>query len=147
VARGESRGVPQAAQFPPELIDRLDASSVRLVLLHEQALDTVARESEALREAVREHRRAFDGGTLPLTNVTQVRRRRLALEHDWFESSFEEFSALLDVVRSNDHGGNRQALGQYGKLLAEAVRLHLREEGLLRPPLTENPTPPSPSKP
>jgi hypothetical protein len=31
---------------------------------------------------------------------------------------------LLRIVERDDHGGNRQALGQYGRILAEALKEH-----------------------
>ena len=54
--------------------------------------------------------------------------RLLAREHLRFRGSLDELRGLLAVVEADDHGGHRQALGQYGKILAEALRVHLNDE-------------------
>ena len=54
--------------------------------------------------------------------------RRLEAEHERFRSSVEQLRGLLTVVEGDDHGGHRQALGQYGRILAEALRRHLADE-------------------
>jgi hypothetical protein len=57
-----------------------------------------------------------------------VERGTFEVDHARFLNSLRELSTLLDIVRRDGHGGNRQALGQYGKILAEAVRIHLLGE-------------------
>ena len=58
-------------------------------------------------------------------------RERAALlsrEHDRFRVSLEQLTGLLGVVENDDHGGHRQALGQYGRLLVDALRTHRADE-------------------
>jgi hypothetical protein len=50
------------------------------------------------------------------------------VEHLAFRGSTDELRHLWDVVRAVDHGGNRQALGQYWRVLLEALTLHLEDE-------------------
>jgi hypothetical protein len=58
--------------------------------------------------------------------------QRLERDHERFPEGFTEIRGLLDVAERDDHGGNRQAVGQYGRILLEAVLRHLSEEaGLL----------------
>jgi hypothetical protein len=59
---------------------------------------------------------------------------RLEREHLRFRESFRELRFLLTVVRNDNHGGNRQALGQYWRILLEALELHLAEESAPPPP-------------
>lgn len=56
----------------------------------------------------------------------------VASDHEWFRTSVEQLRWFLEVVERDDHGGNRQALGQYGRVLAEAVQRHRRDERELR---------------
>ena len=51
-----------------------------------------------------------------------------ARDHPWFEDSVRELGGYLDCVARDPHGGNRQALGQYWRLLVEAVARHAAEE-------------------
>jgi len=43
-------------------------------------------------------------------------------------TSIEQLWWFYRVVEGEDHGGHRQALGQYGRILAEALRRHRAEE-------------------
>lgn len=52
----------------------------------------------------------------------------LVREHERFATSVEQVRGLLRVVEDDDHGGHRQALGQYGRILAEALRRHRADE-------------------
>lgn len=49
-------------------------------------------------------------------------------DHARFLVSLDQLWWFYSIVESEDHGGHRQALGQYGRLLAEALRRHLDEE-------------------
>jgi hypothetical protein len=64
---------------------------------------------------------ATDGRGKELSEILQS-------DHRWFVLSLDEFDALLGVVLGDDHGGHRQALGQYGRLLAAALTRHRRDE-------------------
>jgi hypothetical protein len=70
---------------------------------------------------------------------------RLEAEHAWVRDSLAELNGLLGLVTANDHGGNRQALGQYWRLLNEALRRHIAEEEALRG-RTTGPGPPIPER-
>ena len=59
---------------------------------------------------------------------------RLVQDHGRFPEGFAELRGLLHVLEQDDHGGNRQAVGQYGRVLLEAIRRHLVEEELLLAP-------------
>jgi Hemerythrin HHE cation binding domain len=59
--------------------------------------------------------------------------RLLRAEHARFVDSLAELGELIAVVERDPHGGNRQALGQYWRLLVEALDRHVAdEEELLR---------------
>ncbi|MGA7923635.1 MAG: hypothetical protein WCA77_06635 [Thermoplasmata archaeon] len=57
--------------------------------------------------------------------------RRLEGEHRIFVTSIEQLEWFFQIVQDEDHGGNRQALGQYWKLLLEALQRHLDDEDVL----------------
>lgn len=58
----------------------------------------------------------------------------LGEEHRRFVEAVGVLEWLGGIVAHDGHGGNRQALGQYGKILSEALRDHLdREEGTEAP--------------
>jgi hypothetical protein len=52
----------------------------------------------------------------------------LSADHRWFATSVDQLGWFLRVVETEDHGGHRQALGQYGRVFAEAVRRHRTDE-------------------
>lgn len=62
-------------------------------------------------------------------------------EHRRFLGSLEVLDWLTEIVRRDDHGGNRQALGQYGKILAEALGRHRLLERGFEPPSSGGPPP------
>lgn len=57
--------------------------------------------------------------------------RRLRADHERFETSAEQLRWFWSIVERDDHGGNRQALGQYWKILLEALARHLSEERVI----------------
>ncbi len=71
-------------------------------------------------------------------------RARLAREHERFRTSVDQLVAILAVVEQDDHGGHRQALGQYGRIFTEALRLHRTDE---RPRRRRRGTPHRPGNP
>ena len=112
-------------------IDRFEAFACGLVRLEPHALEELRAEVERLAAAVSAHLRAGPGGRSARAAGRRrpgARRQRLTAEHERFRTSIAELGALLAVVEGDDHGGHRQALGQYGRLLTEALRLHRGEE-------------------
>lgn len=132
--------MPPRASRPPERLrlaravegfDRLANSLVRLEPLPFQQ---VRREVERFAGEVERHLvGAAPGAWPPPQGPDRAPRDRLAAEHERFRSSVEQLRGLLDVIEGDDHGGHRQALGQYGRLLAEALRLHLADEARQEP--------------
>lgn len=105
----------------------LDAISARLVLIDRIPLAEVRSILAEFDGAVRDHlARAVRSSSV------------IDEEHERFRVSLEQLAWFLRVVESDDHGGNRQALGQYGRVVAEAMRRHLADEGLL-PSETDGP--------
>ncbi len=103
--------------------------SQQLVLLDDIALPELARRVTGFEEALRSHigGAASDGAAAPISSEIDE-------DHRTFAESIEVLEWLLGIVRTDDHGGNRQALGQYGKVLAEALLDHrARETGSGRP--------------
>ncbi|MGI0055037.1 MAG: hypothetical protein ACREBZ_04910 [Thermoplasmata archaeon] len=122
-------------QDPPEalapLTDWFEALSYGLVLLEPYPLVEVAHAIDRYERATDRHvRSATIGAVLP-----DHRMERLAVilraDHAWFQVSFEQLRWFYAIVAHEDHGGHRQALGQYGRLLTEAMRRHLADEGVL----------------
>jgi hypothetical protein len=105
----------------PEPIDgavvRFERLSYRLVLLDEIDRPSLEAEVASFEAAVRDHVRV---GVAIDPTLSEDHRRLL--------DSLEVLGWLLGIVRRDDHGGNRQALGQYGKILTEAFRRHRRHE-------------------
>jgi hypothetical protein len=89
-----------------------------------------------LRTLIRRLRSSLIDGHLPVweARLSGVGSGRSAVglvlskEHAIFPGSLDRYGWLFDIVEAEDHGGHRQALGQYGKLVAEALRLHLSDE-------------------
>lgn len=130
------RAVP--ADFD-ELIDWLERWSYNLVLLEEYPLTEVRSALDAVDRAVRDHRTETDRKLrlLPEASDEAARGKKVILsDHDWFETSLEQFWWFYRVVEKEDHGGHRQALGQYGRVLAESLRRHRADERtlLVEPP-------------
>ncbi|HEV2165524.1 MAG TPA: hypothetical protein VGS23_00880 [Thermoplasmata archaeon] len=109
-----------------------------LVLLREVPEGEIVRLERSLSAGLSAHRSAVD----PLLQEATAHAWRrsaspqvLRREHEMFEVSMRELGGLITLVREDGHGGNRQALGQYLRLLWEALRRHVRdEEALLETP-------------
>lgn len=104
--------------------------SQQLVLLDDIALPELVRRVTGFEEVLRGH---LEGGASsdgdPARGSAEIEE-----DHRTFAESIEVLDWLLEIVRTDDHGGNRQALGQYGKVLAEALLDHrARETGAGRP--------------
>ena len=120
---------------PPEnfddLLDWLEGWSYRLVLLEGYPLADLGDAIRAVEVAVRRHRQSADLRLRPLLEegADTSRVARVVLhDHVWFDTSLEQFWWFFRVVEGEDHGGHRQALGQYGRVLAESLRRHRRDE-------------------
>lgn len=112
-----------------EAFDRLAGDLVRLEPL---PFAEVRRQIERFASTVDRHleRAARGPPSPPPADPGGLVRARLESEHERFRASVEQLRGLLDVVEADDHGGHRQALGQYGRVLAEALRLHLADEAV-----------------
>ena len=120
---------------PPADLDRLidwfDAFSRRLVLLEECSLGEIRIALGAVSGSVLDHCRLG-----PLANEARWAKgtgavellRLLESEHARFLTSIEELGKIGSIVTGDDHGGNRQALGQYGRAFAESFRRHRADE-------------------
>jgi len=148
-----SYGPPEVdIRAPPQefdsLIDWLEGWSYRLVLLEEYPLSDIRAAVSRVERAVQEHRSLFDARLDrldPTDRETSRLVRILRSDHEWFGISLEQLRWFLGVVESEDHGGHRQALGQFGRVFAEALRRHRNDEEQLttdsveRPPRTPRP--------
>ncbi|HYB63023.1 MAG TPA: hypothetical protein VEE86_01190 [Thermoplasmata archaeon] len=116
-----------------DAVERFDRFAAGLVRLEPFSLEEVRRSVGTFVGRVERHLREHGGGGPPPSGEPRPRQpvRRgpdLGLEHERFRSSIVELSAYLAVVERDDHGGHRQALGQYGRIFAEALRLHRGDE-------------------
>lgn len=122
--------IPRAAvdvrRVPTELdplVEWLDRVSQNLVLLEPYSLDELRRAVSVVEEVVAAHL------VVPLSrSVDSGRAAELRADHLRYRVSLEELRGLLRVVENDDHGGHRQALGQYGRVLAESLRAHRAAE-------------------
>jgi len=112
------------------MIAWFDRISLNLVLLEERPLADVRTGILAFEAAVREHvataESRFTTGLLP-KDLTDL-RTLLRADHVWFDVSLEQLEWFYAIVERDDHGGHRQALGQYGRVVTEALRRHRRDE-------------------
>jgi hypothetical protein len=109
------------------IVERFERFSEALVRLEPHPLAELGQEVERLVGAVEDHL-ATTSSPLPRDAGAGGRSVRLELEHERFRTSLWELRGLLGVVERDDHGGHRQALGQYGRILTEALRVHRAEE-------------------
>jgi len=126
--------VPTADRARPtrdldETLERFDQFSLALIRLEPFPLDEVRRSVERFRRAVNHHLLAARSAARdrPATPA-RPEGGRLEREHERFQASVDELGQLLLVVEDDDHGGHRQALGQYGRIFTEALRVHRRDE-------------------
>lgn len=123
--------VRRAALAPPpsdfdRLIEWLEDASNGLVLLEEYPLGDLQAMVRRVGEVVEIHGQEFDErlGPEPVASGGSGTWALLRADHNWFSISTAQFGWFLGIVEHEDHGGHRQALGQYGRLLAEALRRH-----------------------
>lgn len=126
---------PVDLRAPPaefdDLIDWLERWSYALVLLEEYPLPDLRLAVSAVARAFGRHRVASDPwltSIRPEDEEISQGVRVMLHDHEWFVASLEQLDGYLRVVEADNHGGHRQALGQYGRVLAEAMRRHRREE-------------------
>jgi hypothetical protein len=125
---------------PPEdlddLIDWFELVNYNLVLLEEYPLEEIRASLETVTQAVEAH---LDSASIPPADPRSRAdpradlRSLLLADHEWFRTSLEQLWWFFAVVEREDHGGNRQALGQYGRVLAESLRRHRRDERRFEP--------------
>jgi len=132
VAPASSRLDPRS---PPvefdELVEWFDRFSTNLVLLEEYAPMDIRTVTRGFGNAVREHLSSFDAyleHLPPPPGALAPSRAVLRSDHARFSESLEQLEWFERIVEGEDHGGHRQALGQYGRVLAEALRRHRTEE-------------------
>lgn len=114
-----------------EVVDWLEGWSYGLVLLEEYPLPDLRAAISTVEDAVRAHRAESEPWVVQLADADEATSRtaRVVLhDHRWFVTSLDQFRWFFRVVEGDDHGGHRQALGQYGRVLAEALRRHRRDE-------------------
>ncbi len=119
-----------------ELIDWFERWSYRLVLLEEYPLSEVRAALLAVSDAVSAHRLSAEDwiGNLSARDPEAVHGAELLQgDHERFKTSLEQLWWFFRVVEAEDHGGHRQALGQYGRVLAEALCRHRADERRLEP--------------
>ncbi|HXW66425.1 MAG TPA: hypothetical protein VEL82_00850 [Thermoplasmata archaeon] len=113
-----------------EFVEWLDRFGRALVLLDERPLPEVGAVVADAAARVRDHIRTFDRVLLGPAEgaIARGESSRLIADHRWFETSLEQLDWCYGIVAREDHGGHRQALGQYARLLAEALRRHRARE-------------------
>jgi hypothetical protein len=134
---------------PADLDERVawfDRVSQGLVLLEEYPLESVRTAVRAIHRSIQEHLDASEGAVPdPSAAVLSPSWGPIRRDHDRFRISLEQLRWFLEVVEHEDHGGNRQALGQYGRLLTESFRVHRDLERALSR-AASGPAPRHPSK-
>lgn len=113
------------------MIDWFDRVSSNLVLLEECPLKDVGTAIGAFAGRVRDHIREYDGRLDAEKGRTPDKadaRSVLRSDHARFAVSLEQLDWFYAIVARDDHGGHRQALGQYGRVVTEALRRHRADE-------------------
>jgi hypothetical protein len=120
---------------PPEAFDDLivwfELVSYNLVLLEEYPLSDLRQAVNRVARAIELHGQSTERVLrVPPTAPSELQdlARVLTADHEWFRTSVEQLGWFFGVVERDDHGGHRQALGQYGRVLCESVRRHRAEE-------------------
>jgi len=124
---------PADPRAPPldldDLIDWFDRLGFDLVHLAEYPVEDLDRALTEFERAVRSH---LAGGQSPSNEDSERlgtdRARTLESEHARFLTSLEQLRWHFRIVEHDDHGGHRQALGQYIRVVAEALRRHREDE-------------------
>jgi len=106
-----------------DLIDWFDGLSRGLVLLEPYPLSDLGQAVDRFARELEDHVVSAASGTAHLWFGSLEDQ-----DHARFRESVTELRGLLSVVEHEDQGGHRQALGQYGRILAEAYRDHRMRE-------------------
>jgi hypothetical protein len=116
---------PSPSEYEP-WIGWLDRASQGLVLLEPYPLEELRTVVRRVADGVALHTREYDArlGAAPPSGGRPATWALLRADHAWFSVSLEQLAWFFGIVENEDHGGHRQALGQYGRLLAEALRRH-----------------------
>ncbi len=130
-----AEGISALRSTPDVLRELLPSSrrlAERLVLLEEVPAAEILAGVDRVQRALEEHAEradpllaALDGHRLP----GRVPPELLRDEHRIYPESVRQLRWFLDIVLRDDHGGNRQALGQFWTLLSESLHHHLEDEG------------------
>lgn len=134
-----------------DLLPRAAARARELVLLGSRPVGELRAEIDRVAGVLDRHA----GETAPFLAALRASHRPVPIdtgllerEHAVFPESVGQLRVFLAVVEQDDHGGNRQALGQYWTALVEALELHDRDEAVglgLAPPAAVDPNgPPAP---
>jgi hypothetical protein len=113
------------------LVDWFELVSYNLVLLEDYGLEDIRSAVDRVTRAIVAHGDATRVvAPAPTEEPPELRdpARILRADHEWFRTSVEQLWWFFGVVEREDHGGHRQALGQYGRVLCESVRRHRAEE-------------------
>jgi hypothetical protein len=127
-----------------DLLDPFERLSSGLVLLEEVPLERLRASVARFAATILRHSERSLATDPPGARTSDPggASHRLRTEHERFLTSADELLGLLAVVGRDDHGGHRQALGQYGRILVESLRRHRAEEragGPGRPPAAGTP--------
>jgi len=110
-------------------IDGFASFSDRLVSIDPFPLEEIRAAVERFSREVSDHcTRASRPAEVGESGEAAYLRLRISEDHRWFRTSVEQLQWFFAVVAREDHGGHRQALGQYGRLLTEALRRHRVDE-------------------
>jgi hypothetical protein len=113
------------------LVDWFDRLSYSLVLLEEYPPSELVAAVQRVDSAVREHVRRVEatwGSREPVGRAGGELRQLLASDHLRFAASLDQLAWFLHRVTDDSLGGHGQALGQYGRVFAEALRRHREDE-------------------
>ncbi|MGB6500517.1 MAG: hypothetical protein WBG19_03835 [Thermoplasmata archaeon] len=109
-----------------EITNSFERFSAGLVLLEACPIEQVRAEIVEFESALRAHLRSSE--SIAPSEGPGGDAGTIASDHSRFLTSIDQLWWFYRIVSSNDHGGHRQALGQYGRLLTEAVQQHMSVE-------------------
>ena len=112
-------------------VEWFEETSTSLVLLAEYPLTEVEGAIRSFASRVRDHLGESSpriDATEPPPGILRETRALLRSDHAWFSTSIDQLDWFYRIVAAEDHGGHRQALGQYGRILAESLRRHRSDE-------------------
>ena len=119
-----------APAVPPadfdDFVEWLERVGAGLVLLDDRPLTELGPMLATVAPRVRAHVDAAEPAILERAGrePSESEATMLVADHRWFEISLEQLDWFYRIIERDDHGGHRQALGQYVRLLAESLRRH-----------------------